>query len=328
MTYNEFLEELLDKLDEKVSSSASSIGRYRLYEDGEIGDNAQDKQFIIETNIKYNKSESEVLKGDFLSVLHTDKTSLARFSVQYLYDSYQRDGWEFVGKIIDDNLSYASSTGDMQEILNSLNNYEAVKDRIIVRPLNYTDNKLNLRDSVYRQVGDMALVLYLFISDTPKYGLLTTKIPQIVVDNWGKDIDEVMETALVNANIKSVPRMYNNPMKTANPTYSEGAYMALGSNYKLTRISTFTTYPNMNGAISFFYPGVKEKIAEMAGGDYYVVFTGICEFHVHPVNEANPRQLLSSLKYMNKSMNKPGETLTRKIYRYNVETKELVMMQL
>jgi hypothetical protein len=78
----------------------------------------------------------------------------------------------------------------------------------------------------------------------------------------------------------------------------------------------------------FFYPGVKEKIAEMAGGDYYVAFTGICEFHVHPVNDSNPRQILGRLKHMNKNVNKTGETLTRKVYRYKVDTKELVMVDL
>lgn len=328
MTYNEFKEEFMDKLAEKAQSS-DQIGEYKLYEDGATSENPTDSIFIRETNIKYNKTESDVLIGDFLNIIHTDDCSQSRFDIKYLYDSFKSDGWDFVWKIVDDNLNYAESI-DMNNIMEIISDYEAIKDRLILRAINFTDNKYALKDFVYKQIGDMALVLYLYISETKEYGLSTTKVHKVTFESWGKDMDEVMETALVNSNIRSVPRMYNTPKESANPDYKTGAYMAIGSKCKLAYgilSSTFTTYPYLNGAISFWYPGVKEKIAEMAGGDYYVAFTGIHDFHVHPVGSTSARDVLGNVKHMNK-INGKNETLSRKVYRYRADTKELVQLEL
>jgi hypothetical protein len=106
--------------------------------------------------------------------------------------------------------------------------------------------------------------------------------------------------------------------------------MALGSTCKVMKgmiTSMFTTRPVLNGAISFWYPGVQEKIAEMAGGDYYVAFTGIHDFRVHPVGTTTARAVLLKLKNMNQ-FNKKDETLSRKVYRYHADTKELEQLEL
>ena len=54
--------------------------------------------------------------------------------------------------------------------------------------------------------------------------------------------------------------------------------MALNSDIKSLSahaVPTITTTSQMNGAIAMFYPGVKERLAELFGGDYYVAFTSV-----------------------------------------------------
>ena len=92
--------------------------------------------------------------------------------------------------------------------------------------------------------------------------------------------------------------------------------------------SVFTTYPSLNGAISFWYPGVKEKLAELAGGDFYVAFTGIHDFHIQPVNSTTPKEVLDRLKQMNRYINRKEEILSRKVYRYRAENGELTPLDL
>ena len=85
-----------------------------------------------------------------------------------------------------------------------------------------------------------------------------------------------------------------------------------------------STEQEVNGAIAAFYPGVLDRLCRMAGGDVYVVFTSISDIHVHPVNG---RYTLSSMRRTladtNRDLNRHGELLTRQIYRYNGEKKEL-----
>lgn len=329
MTYENFKNELLQKLSEKANAS-DVIGNIKFYADGMVAETDEDKLFVKSTNIRYSKIESYVLQGDFIDLkIITREGMRARFEVKYLHDSFLENGWDFVWEIVDNNIKY-SMTVDFPDIINSADNFDAIKERLILRPLNYTDNRYAFNDYIYKRVGDMVLVLYLFMEYTEEQGLSTVKVNKRMFEKWDKSLEEVMEIALINSNVRFVPRMYNTPQESYKPKYGTGAYMSLESQCKLATgmmSSIFTTFPYTNGAISFWYPGVKEKIAEMAGGDYYIAFTGIHDFHVHPVGSISPRQVLAKLKNMNK-VNPEGEILSRKVYQYIAETKELKALEL
>jgi hypothetical protein len=298
MTYEEFKTEFTEKLKEKAEAS-EKIGEYKFFDDGYTSEDKAELNFIRQTNIKYSGLESDVLKGDFLKIIHKmSQRMVCRFEMKYLYESFEEDGWDMVWLIIRKSLENVECV-DFDKIAKDMENYEAIKERLILRPLNFTDNKYELKENVYKQIGDMALVLYIYIANTEVVGLQTMKVKKSVFDIWGKDFDEVMETALLNSYMRSVPRMYNSYEELDKPTYDTGAYMAVGSKCKLATglwTSTFTTYPALNGSISYWYPGVKEKIAEMAGGDYYIAFTGVHDFRVHPVGKISPRNVLRNLK--------------------------------
>ena len=145
--------------------------------------------------MNYNEFKAEFMKR------------LAEKAVQSdLIGTYQM----FEDGMVSENPRYAKSLS-FREIGDVIDQYEMVKDRLILRPLNYTDNKYVLKKIAYRQVGDMALVLYLVVADTEEFGLNTTKVPREVMELWGKTEEEVFENALINTNIRSVPRMYNSP---------------------------------------------------------------------------------------------------------------------
>ena len=93
-------------------------------------------------------------------------------------------------------------------------------------------------------------------------------------------------------------------------------------------VPTVTTTKQQNGAIAMFYPGVQEKIAHVCGGSYYVVFTSIHDARIHVKGAMSARQILQSLKDVNKKFNKPEEILSRKVFYYDSEKKELEMLEL
>jgi hypothetical protein len=327
MTYNEFKQELMGNFTKKVKNM-EQVETYKFYEDGYCSNDEEERRFIKATNIKYNKVESDVLIGDFLNIqLQGVLKRFARIAIKYLYEGFEEAGWNRVWEIIDENIRFAAGI-DLGHLTESLTNYEGIKDRLVLRPLNFTDNRYELKDCIYRRVGDIALVLYVVVSSDAN-GINSFKAKKSLLKSWDREENEIMEEALINTNVYSVPRMYNLNTISNHPKYETGAYMALGSTCRLSALgsTTFTTFPQLNGAISFWYPGVQEKIAEMAGGDYYIAFTGIHDFHIHPVSNTGAREVLSNLKEMNR-INPPGETLSRKVYRYNVASKELIELAL
>ena len=213
-------------------------------------------------------------------------------------------------------------------ILQDMLDYEKIKDKLIVKPVNYDNFKSRIENNVHIKIGDMALVLHALVrnDDIINY-LITVRINNTSLESWGKGREELIEEALINTSKIYNPMVYFGQTEINHPNRGKGDYMSENGrilNPAEMMFCTFTTYPEtINGAISFWYPGVKEKIAEFAGGDYYVVFTGISEFHAHAVNMITVESLYKNLEGMNKYVNRDDELLTRYIYRYNHLSKEL-----
>lgn len=290
----------------------------------------EDREFVHTTNIKYFSVESDILMEDFiiLNIVKSSKcTGSCCFAVKYLYEEFQSGSWERVHYVINENvvrLDYQK----LNEMVSNITDYSNVKEKLIIRPINYSDNRYELKDMVFKVYGDIALVLYAIIYDDER-GLGTTKIPKTVFESWEKDFDEVWNEALINTNIYALPRMYMNPMESYKPPFSLGAFMALDSKIKKLspkQVPTITTTKQINGAVAMFYPGVMDKIAELFDSSYYIAFTGTCDVKVHHKDSISPRDVLLNLKNMNKNF--PEELLSRKVFYYDKDTKELTMLEL
>lgn len=303
------------------------------YEDGLTAspDDKETLEIIRNTNIRYHKTESDTLIGSFVVIrLQEDGLqNMCRFETAYLYQSYQEQGWDYVWEIVRQNLN-AINTFCSSDVFSALDQYEAAKKHLIIRPLNFNDHRFRLKDHMYRRIGDIALVLYMVISENKEQGLTTSKVPKAAYDKWGVSEDQIFEEALMNTYVLAPPRMYLNPMDTLNPPYAKGAFMAVGSGMDKIlpmQIPTVTTIKQTNGAIAMFYPGVKEKIAQMAGGNFYVAFTSIHDAQIHCEKSFPPRNILKNLKGVLAEFD-PSEILSRKVFLYDAQTKEFAPLEL
>ena len=328
MTYNEFVETLRQDFPAHTGVPEEQL---QFYPDGWRGSgDLKDNEFIQSTNHFYQKDAADCLLGDYLVIQENDSEfgRLCRFSIEYLYDEYQDKGWERVWYIIDENLKLRSRCS-IEEIFGEGVHYEAVKSKLIIRPLNFTDNQFELRNASYRRIGDMALVLYA-IGYSEGDMLTTVKVPKDFPEKWGTDADTAFEEALLNTFITRPPRLYFTHRECMSPPYERGAFMALGADYHIAGPAVspvLTTWPNTNGAIAFFYPGVREKLAEVMGGSYYIAFTSIHEAHLHLKGSKRPRDILHRLKSVNKAFD-PNEILTRKVYLYDADKASLDAVEL
>ena len=334
MEYKEFINELQKKLEEKKQEL--SYGKIAFFEDGSTSTDAKELSIIRETNIKYQKKESDVLIGDYIILYqYKDKREqMCRFNCMQLYQEYEKGSWAAVWEPI---LSSIDSSRKFMELgiidLIEKNEYDLLKDKLFIRPLYFKDHRYELKNHIYKCIGDMVLVLYILASDEndgKRHDVLSVKVPRSSMQAWEIDEEEVWENAMSNTYIMAPPRIYLNAMDIVNPPYHRGAFMALNSDITSlapNAVPTVTTTAQINGAIAMFYPGVMKRIAELFGDDYYIAFTGTSEARLHKKGTIQPRSILMRIKQMNKAFD-PSEVLSNKVYLYETANQEMRQLEL
>ena len=339
MSYSDFKKKLHEELlmNDYFELYEENI---KFYDKGFRGETDEEREFVKNTNVKYFANESEELGGDFLLITTNGEfANLHRFNLAAMYDEMLSKGWGDVVNTISDSMDEVRRIRKKgSEIFDHINEYDAVKDSLIIRPINYRQRKLELKDAVVRLTGDIALVLYILLKDEmvgQRHNVGSTMVKRVMMEKWGVTDDEVFDAALLNTREKFPPRLYLTiaDMPGAGPEkpYEHGEFMS--ENSKITTLvgypsPTVTTTAYINGAIAMFYPGVTEKLWELSGNkDYYVVFTGTNDVVIHPEGTVRPYDAVKRLKHMNKVMNAYDEILTNKLYKYEHEKGALKMLE-
>jgi hypothetical protein len=77
-----------------------------------------------------------------------------------------------------------------------------------------------------------------------------------------------------------------------------------------------TTSRKTNGAIAMFYPGVKEKLAEMFDDSFYVAFTSIHEAMIHKKGSIDPASIKRNVTETNRIFG-PEDTLSDSVFFFD-----------
>lgn len=253
---------------------------------------------------------------DFLNQMGTDTDE----KVRVLYDIPDGASDEECQEIKE----YADMIKDKAEAvqLDLLSGYDWVKDKLILRPIWKKKVKEN---HVYKDMGgDVALVLYAIVLDDRENGILNTaKVPKEIAENWGVPMDVVWGRAMQNTFKNAEPRIYSNIFDIEGCPHEESALLDedFVSTIKPDSVALLTTTRKTNGAIALFYDGVREKIAELYGGSYFVVFTSVHEAMIHREGSIEPYSIKRNLTETNRIFGEE-DTLTESVFYYNAETKE------
>ena len=212
--------------------------------------------------------------------------------------------------------------------LRQLKDYEQVKENLFIRLINFEKNKAELEKSFYKRNGDIALTLYMKVSDED--GMMTSfKVPLKYVDSWKLDKEEVFMKALKNTASMMPPKGYEWAKMLMNPDYDgedicDPDYIprsdAMGN--------CLSTKQKTNGAIAIFYPGVAEEYChKMDTEDIYLVFTSIHEVMIHNAEMVEAEDLEAVLRDTMKEATPWDDVLTSHIYHYNVKSDQIEMLE-
>ncbi len=78
------------------------------------------------------------------------------------------------------------------------------------------------------------------------------------------------------------------------------------------------------GAAALFYPGMKERVAEVIGGDYYVLPSSIHEVLIlKETPDMNPKELAQMVKEVNETQVAPQDRLADRVMHYRSDLRQL-----
>lgn len=321
MLLYEFVFELMERIlaDEELGITESDIRYF------DAGVKLDTSEFCWEEANPVNASPT-VVKSSSLIIRLANENSVSefiRFHVGELYCLYKLSGMDETYRIFAENYrKHRARAGSDAVLLGSMRDYEKVRDRLIVRPLNYKDYREDLSQAVYQVYGDMAIVLYLLIDSqsTSAYGqLVSAKIPADLLDIWDMTADEALDAAVKNTMQIRPPILIKIELDKSVEKIPFMDDSELEVDFMGPRPPVVSTDPGMNGAIAAFCPGVLNRLFEITGGPYYVVFSSVNEFQVHPVSKKIPISCLRNMLHDLNLRNQPDEILSRYIYLFDGE---------
>ena len=174
--------------------------------------------------------------------------------------------------------------------------YQKIKKYLFVKPLNKKKHSLEMEDAVHEDVGDIACVLYMMLSNTNEY-FTGIKIKNQHLEQWEMTKEAVMEEAFKNTYQMAPPLICTNDENKWGGSFMENGAFCLSKSDKVmgVRLSTNT---KEYGAISVFYPGVLQRLAQLMGSDLYILFTSGNESTIYSANESNLEDIKTELNEM------------------------------
>lgn len=327
--YMEFKKELYFNVLQQEASKGKKV---RLLETRMICTDVESIRMIKLINFACYGEEDMVVKEDFLCVSwgSTDLAGMKYWRVRPLYERFLKEGWQGVLPGIVVKLQEGGGLRDSHSPWHD--SYEQSRSRHILRPLNYFYNRRELENCIYWRFGDIALVVHELIHETPD-DCMTMKVNRGMTESWQLPNEVILADTLLNTRAKMPPRMFHGEEIRFGYSDRAGVFMPddgrvsihINAEDELEGIHGYrlTTTRWLNGAVALFYPWVKERLAEMIGGDYYVGFTSIHEAVIHPVHHKILGEMRAAILHTNAIFDE-REMLTNRIYRYCAARRKLL----
>ena len=252
------------------------------------------------------------------------------FRVSPFYHDYS------IGKpidgIIEEMLEVIEDGGQLEGQFNELaklDSFESMKDRLIVRPLNYQANKETLKDYLYRVNGDIAIVIYTTIETAGNDdAFVTAKIAKVSIDKWGITEDEVFDWALQNTRDKYKPFIIPMGDIVAGTKVSDVEKFPSKNKYfmdedfelkkSFNHAYMLRLEVNPNSSTAVFLTGVSKRLSEVLNDDLYFVLTSTNFSIIHTKSQHKLKDVLEMAENDRKSAYADKENfLSEGIYYYD-----------
>lgn len=167
--------------------------------------------------------------------------------------------------------------------------FTQVKDSLIIRPLK--NDPEDLKDIVHTVYGDIALVLYQLLALNDG-NLMTSRIHTDELKDWHQDPEQLMQKALAQTAKRFPASMLDYKSNLGISPFQQGL-----TKEDILNGHSFVMLSNnrgTNGALSLFYPGIRERFLSLFGGPFHAVFMNTTDVMLFP--KGTDRSLLEHFR--------------------------------
>ena len=253
---------------------------------------------------------------------------LCGIDVKDLYERYMEgSSMESISYSVQDEIEKLKTVGMLEGEMTP-DSYQKIRKYLFVKPLNKKAHSLELEDAVHKDVGDIACVVYMMLSNTNEY--FCVKIKNQHLKQWKMTKEAVMEEALKNTCQMTPPFIYTNGKNKSGGSFMDNGAFCLSKSDKVMGVQLCTNAKE-NGAVSVFFPGVLQRLAQLMESDLYILFTSRNESSIYSVNESNLEDIKDELHIMETDYDNGiwyEDSLSEELYYYSrIEDKLSVYME-
>jgi len=309
-------------IDDFCNTVASEIKFYlpRRYEDAEI---------TLDVRVKNNDTVAHgiiIRNNNFMTpILYLDG----------YYDRYDGNNFgrlmdEIAKAYVDNDTEGIHGENDAQEIVNSMTNYNAMKDRIICRLLNADMNMEYIKNKPFTRIDDFVVTYHVYIN-----GNMSIPITNTIMDIWEISSDELYELSIANmeritphdfSDMESVLRgmMMEEMIKTG--MSREDAEIAVEEFMPPIpaeeKMYVLSNKNKMYGASAILNSDVMDEIREVMDSDFYVIPSSIHECIIVPM-KLKKNEIESMIRQVNEEQVLPSERLSNYVYAYDANARRI-----
>ena len=329
MSYERFKRQLYENISELEPARSARIG---ILEKGVNYEDEIAQRVIRAVNLSDQGREEVLLQEDLLYAVWEEEPSdyMLYWPVWLFYERFRAEGWQ--GVLPELAVALNRDMGEQELPIAPNDIFVRHRANLILRPFSLEENREELEDCVYWEWGDIVLVLYLLVYDEPG-NFMSLKLERSMTEKWHKGDAVLLTGALLNCMSKMPPRLFYGQDSLRYYDEKGGVFLP-GEKGIPIRIDPkdvtqgflgyrLTTIQRLNGAIAIFYPGVRERIASLLQGDFYVVFKSVNEVGIYPVRLKPLSSLRAEVEHDNALLRKK-QFLSGRIYRYVELRRELM----
>ena len=296
--FQSFCTEILNRVQELLPPS---------YQEGECSLHRIQKLNESYTGLKKRKKDQTVSPAIKLDLSYQD----------YLAGKEMQE----IAETICDTIEKISFPATLAKQSDRVLSYNSIKSKLFVRLSNKANNQELLERIPHRDYCDLSLSYHISLKKI-KGQMASILINREMMEHWGIDEEKLNFDALENS-AKLMPCDII-PIREVLEQHIAPIDCFEGQKIPLYVVRS----KGWGSSAGLFYPGIMEKLAEIAKGDYYILPSSIHEVLMLPAAELDEAEKLKEMvKEINLNVVDASERLSDNVYYYNAEKYEFSMIE-
>ena len=213
---------------------------------------------------------------------------------------------------------YDKATGEFREEYEMLEDYSQIRNKLSFMFINRHRNRDMLKQLVYIDYGDIALILQVVFINRKQYGVVSSKINYQMLKHWGISKEQLYTDAFMSA-----PNITPAKIMTEDEAICECLGVPCKGDEKANMYTVINGIYQMGSGV-ILYKGLGEVIKKKTGKkDFYVLPSSIHELLLVPVDiSVSVKELKQMVKQVNRDQVSVEDYLSDEIFTYNADTEE------